>query len=402
MNLWYCICLIVFAIVNSCAKNWLREVLCADTSAIIQKVLSHPEKYKLQIIVSLIERDKNGYPSIKKYQLGQTNYFYPASIYKLPLCFVALEKLKKLNNDKINLKTDFYCETDKCYPFVLTDEKDNYIKFASIEDLIVLSLVFSDNLAPKLLYEFVGEEFLNERIKKLGLQKTKIKLNFGFKEKITSQVKWAFWSNDYKWILENYSQQKTESIPVKEKIYVGRKSFINGKIINKPWDFSQESQIDLSDLHYLMEAIIFPELNLLPHTLLSISEINFLQNVLSSWPRNKQNPFYYEGCYFPDNYRKYLYIGDIPKDSIIPTHITIANKVGLAYGFMTDVSYYKDNLNKIELLISTTLYLNENEIINDGKYEYESIGLPFMAQLGRKLIELQKEKSFFHKLKIDF
>src|SRR5580698_9169003 len=45
------------------------------------------------------------------------------------------------------------------------------------------------------------------------------------------------------------------------------------------------------------------------------------------------------------------------------------NKVGWAYGFMTDCSYIQDTLNKVEFFISCTMYLNNDEILNDEVYE---------------------------------
>jgi len=40
------------------------------------------------------------------------------------------------------------------------------------------------------------------------------------------------------------------------------------------------------------------------------------------------------------------------------------------------------------------VYVNEDQILNDDKYETESIGLPFFAQLGEYLYqrELKREK----------
>jgi hypothetical protein len=45
----------------------------------------------------------------------------------------------------------------------------------------------------------------------------------------------------------------------------------------------------------------------------------------------------------------------------------------------------KHNLNYI---LGATLLDNENKIFNDNVYEYDSIGLPFLAQTARRLHEL--------------
>jgi hypothetical protein len=62
----------------------------------------------------------------------------------------------------------------------------------------------------------------------------------------------------------------------------------------------------------------------------------------------------------------------------MPQHVRVFNKVGWAYGFDTDVSYVADFKNKIEFMLSATVYVNSDGILNDNKYEYETIGNPFM------------------------
>ena len=51
----------------------------------------------------------------------------------------------------------------------------------------------------------------------------------------------------------------------------------------------------------------------------------------------------------------------------------IFNKVGWAYGFLSDVSYVVDFENKVEFLVAAVIHVNENQTYNDGVYEYEKI-----------------------------
>ncbi len=57
--------------------------------------------------------------------------------------------------------------------------------------------------------------------------------------------------------------------------------------------------------------------------------------------------------------------------------------MGWAYGFLTDVAYIVDTQNDIEFLLAGTIEVNPDGIYNDNQYEYESIGLPFLAEIGR-------------------
>ena len=69
--------------------------------------------------------------------------------------------------------------------------------------------------------------------------------------------------------------------------------------------------------------------------------------------------------------------------------IRIYNKVGEAYGFLIDIAYIVDFEQKIEFVLGAVIYVNENEILNDGQYEYEAIGYPFMRDLGRVFYEYE-------------
>ncbi len=60
------------------------------------------------------------------------------------------------------------------------------------------------------------------------------------------------------------------------------------------------------------------------------------------------------------------------------TIIRIFNKVGDAYGFLTDIAYIVDFENNIQFALSATILANADGIFNDDKYDYETIGLPFM------------------------
>jgi hypothetical protein len=76
----------------------------------------------------------------------------------------------------------------------------------------------------------------------------------------------------------------------------------------------------------------------------------------------------------------------------MPQAVRVFNKVGWAYGFLTDVSYVVDFKNNIEYMLAATIYVNEDGILNDNKYEYESIGHPFLYQLGKTIYQYELKR----------
>jgi hypothetical protein len=93
-----------------------------------------------------------------------------------------------------------------------------------------------------------------------------------------------------------------------------------------------------------------------------------------------------------DSYCKFFMYGD-SRDRI-PPHVQIYNKVGFAFGTLTDCAYIHDMRTGVEFLLTCTLLVNENKIFNDDIYEYQETGIPFLAALGRALyqIELRNQK----------
>ena len=67
----------------------------------------------------------------------------------------------------------------------------------------------------------------------------------------------------------------------------------------------------------------------------------------------------------------------------LPKNIRIFNKLGDAYGQMIDVAYVVDFEKRIEFFLSAIIYCNSDGILNDDKYDYKTIGFPFMKNLGK-------------------
>ena len=61
-----------------------------------------------------------------------------------------------------------------------------------------------------------------------------------------------------------------------------------------------------------------------------------------------------------------------------------------------DNAYVVDFKNNIEFFLSAVIYGNENETLNDNTYEYNTLTIPFLADLGRVVYnyELQRKKEY--------
>ena len=93
---------------------------------------------------------------------------------------------------------------------------------------------------------------------------------------------------------------------------------------------------------------------------------------------------------YPDNLYKYIAIGE--EDSPLNGSVRTFSKLGLSYGFVTEIAYVIDFEENIDFFLSISMYVNENKTVNDNHYEYETVARPFCAKLGELLIEYEKSK----------
>ena len=64
----------------------------------------------------------------------------------------------------------------------------------------------------------------------------------------------------------------------------------------------------------------------------------------------------------------------------------------MSHGYLADIAYFADSLHQSEFMLSAVLYVNQDGIINDGAYEYDSIGQPFLAQLGHAIQQFEAQR----------
>jgi hypothetical protein len=141
----------------------------------------------------------------------------------------------------------------------------------------------------------------------------------------------------------------------------------------------------------MVQSIIFPQ-SVTKNQRFNITEEDhqFLLQYMSMLPRESTYPQY--DTSYNDSYSKFLLFGGTEP---IDSNIRIFNKEGDAYGFLTDAAYIVDFKNGVEFLLSATIHCNNDGIYNDNKYDYETIGFPFLKNLGEVLYkyELKRKKA---------
>ena len=161
---------------------------------------------------------------------------------------------------------------------------------------------------------------------------------------------------------------------------MGDAHYANDSLIHEPIDFTKANNLTVHHLQQLLQTALFPEsVDPTKRFALTPTDYEFLYRYLSQYPSETDYPKYDTTVYF-DSYVKFFF-----KDGgkHLPPYVRVFNKVGWAYGCMTDVSYIVDFKNKIEFMLTLTLYVNSDGVMNDDKYDYDTIGSPFFYKLGQ-------------------
>lgn len=369
----------------------LVRLLHSSPSQQVSMVLSNPEKYRLQIIYTEIIRNARGVPSFKQHQfhLDPSLYFNPASMVKMPLAFLSLEKLNRMKEAGVNKYTAM--SFDSSYEKQVSLSKDLSAQNGkpSIAHFIKRAFLISENDPYNRMYQFVGQGPINRALHKKGYPSTRITREFmGYTEdqnRHTNGIR--FYDEFSNQIYYQPPAFNKDSFQFPAPVLIGDAHINrNEELVASPFDFTRHNNISLEDMQQMLKAVIFPEaVRKKQRFNLTTEDRNFLLQYLSQYPSETNYPLYDEKVFY-DSYVKFFF-----KDSskhMLP-HIRVFNKVGWAYGFLTDVSYVLDTLHGIDYFLSATLYVNSDGVVNDSKYDEETIGFPFLRELGRLVYEYE-------------
>jgi hypothetical protein len=370
-------------------QNLLDSLLHADTNAVMKKVLANPDKYRLQIIYSRIIKTEKGV-SLNHYYFRHKpdEYFYPASLVKLPAAALALEKLNWMALDNVNRKTPLWVN-----PKFSGINKDTF-RYPSIEENITRMLVMSDNPSFNRLYDFLGQEYMHLRMRQLQYPDVRLVQRLSSASYLENKTTgpFAFADTIGKILFKEKELVCYKNFPCPaSNAFVGKAYYDGRKKILKPKDFSESNFIPLKSAHSMLISILYPQA--LPESQrfeLSDDQYHFLRSCMGAYPRESSILEYKSDTNLFDAVRKYILFGS--QKGLRNDTLRSYNKVGLAYGFVSDLAYVRDLSSGAEYFVSCVLYANDNEILNDGRYEYNSVGFPFMKCLGQLLLNYEKKK----------
>ena len=377
-------------------------ILPSIQDSVAQKVLASPNVYRLQLVYTQIDRDEKGIPRFTNHTLyaDAENYFNPASMVKMPLAFLAIEKLYELNQPGVNKFTTMQFDSNYQRQVAMYADSSAQNKKPSIAHFVKRAFLISENDPYNRLYQFVGQGPTNQKLIAKGYTSTKITRQFmGYTEDQNRHTNGIHFMDEKGVpILKLAPQYNKDSFQFGAPILIGDAHW-NSKdqVVNAPFDFTRHNNISLVDMQKMLQSVIFPA-SVPKQSRFNMSEADrlFLLQYLSQYPSETNYPKY-DSTHFYDSYVKFFF-----QDSThaMPKHIRVFNKVGWAYGFLTDVSYVLDTKNNIDYMLSATIYVNSDGVVNDSKYDEEAVGFPFLNQIGNAFYEYELKRPRKHQPKL--
>jgi hypothetical protein len=177
----------------------------------------------------------------------------------------------------------------------------------------------------------------------------------------------------------------------------------------RPKDFSAKQQASLVELQDLLMLVVRPDLDrkkkkkkkkksvLRAPLVLTHESRAFLLETMAMKTTESENPKYSPPKYF-SSWNKFFLPGIVnarqrrsgKKSLGGGLSLRVYNKLGQAYGFSLDNAYVEDAETGRSFFLTACLYTNRNGVLNDNRYEYESVAEPFLSQLAEACcLELQ-------------
>ena len=354
-----------------------------------------PQRHRVQVILGTLETGADGRPALRQvaYRAG-AEYFYPASTVKLLGAVAALERLGQLRDQTIGSGHDLGVDTPLVYhPLfegeTLEDRDPSNVGAGTItlrHQIRKLFLV-SDNEAFNKLYEFAGQDGLAASLERAGIHGARIVHRLSeprsAEENLRSpRIEFVerFEDQEYRHEIAARTASPMAPAPPLEGLLVGHAYMSGEQKVAGPMDFAPKNRIALADLQRALCMVVRPDVDCGGLGFqLTEADRSLLLEPMSQYPRESPNPVY-DPAEYPDDYAKYLLPG---LERVMPRErFRIYNKIGQAYGFMTENAWVADTRTGRGFFLAATIYVNQDGVLNDDKYEYDTVARPFFAKLG--------------------
>lgn len=374
--------------------QWLETLVRSKASPLLLHVLNYPDSFQYQLIYTEINRDKNNYPHFRNHYLhvDRNQYFNPASTVKLPTALMALEKLNGLRKPGVSIFNAMLTDSSYNGQTAVFKDSSSETGLPSIANYLRKIFLVSDNDAYNRLYEWNGQDYLNESLWKKGFINTRIVRRFvTMNEEENRHTNAIILLNGKDTVVRIPAHYSQTLFDYSKQVLAGKAHYNRyDSLILAPMDFTRHNNLPLEELQAMLQTVLFPQS--VPEAQrfrIDSSDRQFLLRYMSELPSESRHPHYDSAAFFDSYCKFFLYKSGKQRP---PSHIRIFNKPGWSYGYLTDAAYIVDFATGTELMLGAVIYVNRDGVLNDDKYEYQETGYPFFKEIGEILLEYDRAR----------
>ncbi len=381
---------------DSSKTDAFLEDLLKQYPQYFDSIRSNRKSLNVQFIYTKVDRGANGIAALKHFyfNVDPAAYFYPASAVKFPISLLALQKLNELKNTGIDKNTTMLTEAGYGSQTAVYNDPTSVDGKPSIAHYIKKILMVSDNDAHNRLYEFLGQQYINDQLHQKGYASAQLihRLHIFLSEEENRHTNPVIFLGPDNTVLYRQPMQYNSTKFPDRNDTIGKAYYSGSQLVNAPMIFSLKNRISLEDLHTILISLVFPnKVTASKRFNITAEDRKFMLKYMSQLPSESTYPPYADdtAAYYPA-YCKFLLFG--AAKGKLPEQIRSFNKVGDAYGQLLDVAYIADFEKKIEFFLSAVIYCNSDGILNDDKYDYDTVGFPFMKHLGEVIYDYEVKR----------
>ncbi len=349
----------------------------------LAKWLDEAEELKLQILVTIVDRETNALTE-HAFRVDE-EYFYPASAIKLPLAVVSLQAM----NQRLGFPVPRYtrivrCRYDKsgCEPPREDEDRDRdpdengkykHDKIRVGEEIHKMP-TYSDNDSYNRLWDIVGHREANEVAAALGLKSVRLhhRMNAPADRSVNTQRVTLLPPGKKAFVIGKRKSDFTLQPTPVAGLDIG-KGYNAGKIIEEPMSFASKNFASLRDLQRILLSLVLPDHpSALPFDL-SDEQRGILLKALTARLASKKHA------------AEHNPLSPGVTDVLPAKQLRYVGKSGRAYGFHLDNAYIEDKETQRSIFVAATVYTNPNGILNDDDYGYDDVSKPLLAAIGSTL-----------------
>ncbi len=390
-------------LLSGCVSKTMSAQTLLTAHPGLRAATNHASDRRLQVLLSWVRSDPSGGANLDRsgYRVD-AEYFYPASTIKLCGAVAAVQALEA----GPPYPTWATLDTPLAFEPLFDDQQREASDETNLEGgAITLRheirklFIVSDNQAYNRLYDFVGQEELNRRMWAAGA--TTVRLTHRLSEGRSMGDNTRTRAVEFMGPPASGAKADGAVLPIVKipartagplpfpiagteplGLDVGTSYIAAEGKVEHPMNFADKNRTSLVDLQDMLVMTVRPDVNLGPNKpgfkLTPKHRAVFLQ-AMEELASESANPRY-DPKENPDFDFKFLLPGLLriaPRDQWI-----IRNKIGQAYGFSIENAYVECRSTGRACFVTATIFTCAKGVLNSDDYEYETVAMPFMADLG--------------------